>query len=109
MATVIRERDLATVNDPPSEPSERILPSTPLLRRALNAVELVDRDIPGPRRDFVGYGRRLPRVVWPYDAKVAVNIIVNHEEGSEYSIPAGDERNEGSRRSHTRCRLRSVT
>jgi allantoinase len=58
-------------------------------------MELVDRDVPGPRRDFVGFGRKLPRVVWPDDAKVAVNVIVNYEEGSEYSIPAGDGRNEG--------------
>jgi peptidoglycan/xylan/chitin deacetylase (PgdA/CDA1 family) len=58
-------------------------------------VRLVDEDIPGPKRDFVGYGRRPPRVVWPEEAKVALNIIVNYEEGSEYSIPAGDNRNEG--------------
>ena len=58
-------------------------------------MRLVDQNVPGPRRDFVGYGRRLPKVVWPNDAKVAVNLIVNYEEGSEYSIPAGDNRNEG--------------
>jgi peptidoglycan/xylan/chitin deacetylase (PgdA/CDA1 family) len=58
-------------------------------------MRLVDQDVPGPRRDFVGYGRRLPKVVWPDGAKVAVNLIVNYEEGSEYSIPAGDNRNEG--------------
>jgi len=58
-------------------------------------MKLVDQDVPGPRRDFVGYGRRLPKVVWPNGAKVAVNLIVNYEEGSEYSIPAGDNRNEG--------------
>jgi len=58
-------------------------------------MHLVDKDIPGPRRDFVGYGRRLPRAFWPNGAKVAVNLVVNYEEGSEYSKPAGDERNEG--------------
>ena len=58
-------------------------------------MELVDQDIPGPRRDYVGYGRHLPKVVWPNGANVAVNIIVNYEEGSEYSKAAGDERNEG--------------
>src|SRR5436309_4417039 len=56
---------------------------------------LIDQDIPGPKRDFVGYGRRQPKVVWPNNAKVAVNLVVNYEEGSEYSKPAGDERNEG--------------
>ena len=58
-------------------------------------MELVDQDVPGPRRDFVGYGRRPPKVVWPNEAKVAVNLVVNYEEGSEYSKPAGDGRNEG--------------
>jgi peptidoglycan/xylan/chitin deacetylase (PgdA/CDA1 family) len=58
-------------------------------------MQLVDQDIPGPARDFVGYGRRLPKVVWPNGANVAVNVVVNYEEGSEYSKPAGDGRNEG--------------
>ena len=58
-------------------------------------MELIDQDIPGPRRNFVGYGRRPPRVVWPNEASVAVQLVVNYEEGSEYSKPAGDERNEG--------------
>ena len=58
-------------------------------------MRLVDQDVPGPRRDFVGYGRRLPKVVWPEGAKVALNLVVNYEEGSEYSQPAGDRRNEG--------------
>jgi peptidoglycan/xylan/chitin deacetylase (PgdA/CDA1 family) len=55
---------------------------------------LVDRDVPGPRRDLVGYGRRPPVVPWPDGARVAVNLVVNYEEGSEYSLPAGDGRNE---------------
>jgi peptidoglycan/xylan/chitin deacetylase (PgdA/CDA1 family) len=58
-------------------------------------MHLVDQDVPGPKRDFIGYGRRLPKVFWPNDAKLALNLIVNYEEGSEYSIPAGDNRNEG--------------
>jgi peptidoglycan/xylan/chitin deacetylase (PgdA/CDA1 family) len=58
-------------------------------------MKLIDKPIPGPVRDFVGYGRHLPRVVWPNQAKIAVNLVVNYEEGSEYSKPAGDDRNEG--------------
>jgi peptidoglycan/xylan/chitin deacetylase (PgdA/CDA1 family) len=57
-------------------------------------VELIDRVVPGGRRDFIGHGRRPPRVVWPNRAKVVVSLYVNYEEGSEYSIPAGDGRNE---------------
>lgn len=58
-------------------------------------MSLVDHDVPGPKRNFVGHGRHLPKVVWPDGAMVAVNLVVNYEEGSEYSIPAGDGRNEG--------------
>ena len=58
-------------------------------------MHLVDQDVPGPRRDYVGYGPDGPKVVWPNDAKLVVNIVVNYEEGSEYSVPAGDSRNEG--------------
>lgn len=52
-------------------------------------------DVPGPPRDFVGYGRKVPRVRWPGDARVAVSIVLNYEEGSEYSHPNGDRRNDG--------------
>ena len=58
-------------------------------------MRLEDKDVPGPPRDYVGYGRHRPRVVWPDEARVAVNIVVNYEEGSEYSMAAGDGRNEG--------------
>ena len=49
----------------------------------------------GPRRDVVGYGGKPPRVEWPGGARVAVSLVVNYEEGSEYSHAAGDARNEG--------------
>lgn len=48
----------------------------------------------GPPRDLVGYGPRLPQVTWPGGAKVAVNLVVNYEEGSEYSHADGDGRND---------------
>jgi peptidoglycan/xylan/chitin deacetylase (PgdA/CDA1 family) len=50
--------------------------------------------VPGPQRDFVGYGRNVPKVRWPGDARVAVSIVLNYEEGSEYSHPNGDRRND---------------
>jgi len=52
-------------------------------------------DVPGPKREFVGYGRQVPRVRWPGNARVAVSIVVNYEEGSEYSHPGGDRRGDG--------------
>ena len=56
-------------------------------------MKLVDQDIPGPRRDYVGYGARPPMAFWPNDAKAVVSLCINQEEGSEYSKAAGDDRN----------------
>lgn len=47
-------------------------------------------------RDLVGYGNTPPHSNWPNGARLAVNFVINYEEGSEYSIPDGDERSEGS-------------
>lgn len=41
-------------------------------------------------RDFVGYGPTPPRFSWPHNARIAVSIVVNYEEGSERSFAAGD-------------------
>ncbi len=41
-------------------------------------------------RDFVGYGGAWPHPKWPGGARLALNICVNYEEGSELSIPDGD-------------------
>ncbi len=45
-------------------------------------------------RDFVGYGRNVPQVRWPNDARIAVSMVVNYEEGSEYSLLDGDSHHE---------------
>lgn len=37
-------------------------------------------------RDFVGYGRRPPDPRWPGGARLALNFVMNYEEGSEYSM-----------------------
>ena len=54
-----------------------------------------DQPVPGPPRDYVGYGRHIPKVRWPDNARVAINLVLNYEEGSEYTHPAGDKRNDG--------------
>ncbi len=41
-------------------------------------------------RDFVGYGANPPRVEWPDGARIALSVVVNYEEGSEYSLLDGD-------------------
>jgi allantoinase len=42
-------------------------------------------------RDLIGYGDRRPRFEWPGGARLAVNIVVNYEEGSERNVLDGDE------------------
>ena len=41
-------------------------------------------------RDFVGYGDRPPDPQWPGGARLALNFVINYEEGSEPSIGDGD-------------------
>ncbi|MAS05549.1 MAG: allantoinase PuuE [Ahrensia sp.] len=41
-------------------------------------------------RDLVGYGRTTPDPKWPNAAKLAVQFVVNYEEGGESSILDGD-------------------
>jgi peptidoglycan/xylan/chitin deacetylase (PgdA/CDA1 family) len=41
---------------------------------------------PGPARDFVGYGPTPPDFDWPGGARIAINLVVNYEEGGEYSL-----------------------
>ncbi|MCH8282522.1 MAG: allantoinase PuuE [Chloroflexi bacterium] len=45
-------------------------------------------------RDLVGYGRNVPRVDWPQGARIAVSVVVNYEEGAEYSLLDGDSHHE---------------
>ena len=48
----------------------------------------------GPERDLIGYGPTPPRVVWPIGARIAVSVVVNYEEGAEYSLLDGDPHHE---------------
>ena len=41
-------------------------------------------------RDLVGYGRHAPQIRWPGGARIAVSLVVNYEEGAEYSTLDGD-------------------
>ena len=51
--------------------------------------------VPGLPRELVGYGEHPPRVRWQNDAKVAVQVVVNYEEGSEKTFAMGDQTNDG--------------
>jgi allantoinase len=41
-------------------------------------------------RDLVGYGRKPPHPRWPNGARIAVQFVLNHEEGAENSVLYGD-------------------
>ncbi|WP_240789546.1 allantoinase PuuE [Pseudooceanicola onchidii] len=41
-------------------------------------------------RDMTGYGRHQPKANWPGGAKIAVQIVLNYEEGGENNILHGD-------------------
>ena len=41
-------------------------------------------------RDFVGYGPSPEPIEWPNGAQIAVSVVVNYEEGAEYSTLDGD-------------------
>jgi peptidoglycan/xylan/chitin deacetylase (PgdA/CDA1 family) len=47
-----------------------------------------------PKRDFVGYADRPPDPRWPNGARLAVNFVMNYEEGSEPSIQDGEDHTE---------------
>src|SRR5206468_4368454 len=41
-------------------------------------------------RDLPGYGRNRPHARWPGEARVAVQFVLNYEEGSENCVLHGD-------------------
>ena len=45
-------------------------------------------------RDLIGYGEKPPAVGWPNGARIAINLVVNYEEGSENRHEDGSGRRE---------------
>src|SRR5882757_5953742 len=45
-------------------------------------------------RDMIGYGGKPPNPRWPKRARLAINFVLNYEEGSEPSIVDGDGKSE---------------
>ncbi len=41
-------------------------------------------------RDLIGYGANPPHPRWPGGARLAINFVLNYEEGSEYATGLGD-------------------
>jgi len=49
-----------------------------------------------PARDFIGYADTPPDPKWPGGARIAVNFVMNYEEGSEPSIQDGEASSEAA-------------
>ena len=45
-------------------------------------------------RDMIGYGLKKFKVVWPNNARIAVQIVLNYEEGAESCVLNGDKNSE---------------
>ena len=45
-------------------------------------------------RDMIGYGSKGVKIVWPNNARIAVQIVLNYEEGAENCVLNGDKNSE---------------
>ena len=45
-------------------------------------------------RDMIGYGGKPPQANWPHGARVAVQFVINYEEGGEMCVLHGDDASE---------------
>jgi allantoinase len=54
-------------------------------------VTFADKNYP---RDLIGYGRNLPHAAWPGGARIALQFVLNYEEGAENSVLHGDKASE---------------
>ena len=48
----------------------------------------------GYPRDLAGYGANPPQVTWPASARIAVQFVINYEEGAESCVLHGDDSSE---------------
>ena len=46
--------------------------------------------LPAYPRDLVGYGRNPPHAAWPHKARIALQFVLNYEEGGENAVLHGD-------------------
>ncbi len=52
---------------------------------------MVPKSTHNEERDLIGYGRKGAVARWPGGARLAVNIVINYEEGAEYGAESGDD------------------
>ena len=46
------------------------------------------------KRNLIGYGNNPPNPQWPNESRIAINFVINVEEGSELSPLYGDQNSE---------------
>ena len=46
------------------------------------------------QRDLIGYGNNQPKIKWPKNAKLALQFVLNYEEGAESCVLHGDPHSE---------------
>ncbi len=56
----------------------------------------MDHQTREPTRDFAGYADNRPDPKWPGDANIAINFVMNFEEGAEFSLMEGDDHAEAA-------------
>ncbi len=66
-----------------------LLPDAP--RRPEATTAMITPDNP---RDLAGYGRNPPHAQWPGRARIAVQFVLNYEEGGENCVLHGDKASE---------------
>lgn len=55
---------------------------------------MIDMKLDNYPRDMIGYGENVPSANWPNKAKIAVQFVINYEEGAENCILHGDQASE---------------
>ena len=50
----------------------------------------MEQDSTAYPRDLIGYGREVPHARWPFAARIAVQFVLNYEEGGENNVLHGD-------------------
>ena len=51
-------------------------------------------DISDYPRDLTGYGSKVPQADWPGGARIAIQFVINYEEGGENNVLHGDNASE---------------
>lgn len=76
----------------------------------LSGAELIEQIQKSPySRDLIGYHGQPPEVKWPNNAKVAVQFVLNYEEGGENILNTVTKVQSSFIRDYWRCKLPSQT